>query len=79
MKVLIPETADRLRRRDILFGTGANRVNGAVLSEKTGINQGTVNSWRREPGRITLEGAVKIAKARHLSEAQILALFKEGR
>ena len=64
------------RRRDVLFGTGVNRVNVAKLSKAIGIAESTLRGWLKDPWKITLEGAICIARARGLDDREILLLFK---
>lgn len=61
--------------RDVLFGSGANEVVLAKLAKATGYKAERLSNWKKNPCFIPLEGAFFIARARGLTDAEILKMF----
>lgn len=76
MGIKIAGQAMEDKRKRLLFGAGVNEVSISKLSRSTGLTEGRLRDWKRKPYTITLEGAALIAKARGLTDDQMLALFK---
>ena len=73
MSNTINQPSDNFKK--ILFGEGLNEVVTMRLSHATGISEATLRNWKKRPWSITLEGAVLIARARELSQEEIMKLF----
>lgn len=73
MSNTINQPSDNFKR--ILFGEGLNEVVTRRLSHATGISEATLRNWKKRPWQITLEGAALIARARELSQEEIMKLF----
>ena len=74
MSNTINQPSDNFKK--ILFGEGLNEVVTRRISHATGISEATLRNWKKRPYTITLEGAALIARARGLTDDQMLALFK---
>jgi hypothetical protein len=74
MGATINQPSDNFRK--VLFGEGLNEIVIRRLSLATGISESTLRNWKKRPWQISLEGAALIAKARGLTDDQMLALFK---
>ena len=73
MSNTINQPSDNFKK--ILFGEGLNEVVTRRLSHATGISEATLRNWKKRPWQITLEGAALIARARELSQEEIMKLF----
>ena len=73
MGATINQPSDNFKK--ILFGEGLNEVVTRRLSHATGIPEATLRNWKKRPWQITLEGAALIARARELSQEEIMKLF----
>lgn len=73
MGATINQPSDNFKK--ILFGEGLNEVVTRRLSHATGISEATLRNWKKRPWQITLEGAALIARARELSQEEIMKLF----
>lgn len=73
MGATINQPSDNFKK--ILFGEGLNEVVTRRLSHATGISEATLRNWKKRPWQITLEGAALIARARDLSQEEIMKLF----
>ena len=62
--------------RDVLFGSGANEVVLSNLAKATGYKAERLSNWKKNPCMIPLEGVFFIARARGLTESQIIKMFQ---
>lgn len=62
--------------RKLFFGEGCRKVDMQKLSKKLGINIRTLYNHRQNPYKITLEEAVRIAKAVEMTDEEWLAIRK---
>lgn len=73
MGATISQPSDNFRK--VLFGEGLNEIVIRRLSLATGISESTLRNWKKRPWQISLEGAALIARARELSQEEIMKLF----
>ena len=64
------ETSERI------FGKGVTQVNVSALSRKSNIATSTLYGWRKEPWNMTLYGFARIAKAKGMSDEELVKVIK---
>ncbi len=59
-----------MKKQELLFGYGVNTANMPMLAKCLGVSLSTLHRWRREPNKMPLWAAIRIAKLRGLSDEQ---------
>lgn len=59
-----------------IFGSGVNETNITALGRKVNIPASTLYYWRKHPECISLYGFARIARAKGMSEEELVKVIK---